>query len=300
MFKHLLVPLDGSQLAEAVLPAAVVLAERTGARVTLLHVVERHAPRSVHGDAHLRSAEEAEPYLRRIAAERFPAGIVVGWHVHHRQTDRLAASLADHAEELQPDLILMVDHGRWRPEQWLFGTVSQQLIKESDTPVLLLRPGADGAASARFREILVPLDGRPEHEAGLPAAAELARLSQASLRLLMVVPTQGSLPGEEAAASQLLPTATRQLLELAAEQGAEYLGRQLESLKSSGVPAAASLARGDPIEQIEKAVRQYSADLVVLSTHCAAGAEAFWSGSMGQRLIAKLPISLLLVPIPNE
>ena len=142
------------------------------------------------------------------------------------------------------------------------------------------------------------MDGKPEHEAGLPAAADLARLFQASLRLLMVVPTRGSLPGEAAAAGQLLPSATRQVLEMAAQEGAQYLGRQLESLDRVGVPAAASLARGDPIEQIEKAVLQHASDVVVLSTHCAAGAEAFWSGSLGQRLIAKLPVSILLVPAP--
>jgi nucleotide-binding universal stress UspA family protein len=298
LFKHLLVPLDGSQLAEAALPAAVAVAEKTGARVTLLHVVERNAPRSVHGSTHLRTAEEAEAYLARIVAELFPPPIPAAWHVHRRQIDRLAESLADHAEEFQPDLILMVDHGRSRPGDWLYGRVCQQLIRENDTPLLLLRPGPDGATANRFAEILLPLDGRPEHEAGLPVGADVARLFQASLRLLMVVPTQGLLPGEEAAAGQLLPSTTRQLLDLAAEEGAEYLGRQLQLLEQNGIPAAASLARGEPIDQIEKATRQYASDLVVLSTHCAAGTAAFWSGSMGQKLIARLHISLLLVPIP--
>ena len=63
MFRHLLVPLDGSRLAESALPAAGELAHRLGASVTLLHVLEPTAPPTVHGDRHLRSPAEAEGYL---------------------------------------------------------------------------------------------------------------------------------------------------------------------------------------------------------------------------------------------
>ena len=297
MFKHLLVPLDGSRLAEAALPAAILVSQKSGAKVTLLHVIERHAPKSVHGNVHLRTPEEAEAYLRRLAEERFPPGVEVDWHVHRRQTDHLAQSLADHVEELDLDLIVMVAHGRRRLEQWLFGTVSQQLLRENATPVLLVQPDPEASAPA-FREILVPLDGQPEHEAGLPVAAELARLFQASLRLLMVVPTRGVLAGEEAATGQLLPAATSELLDLAAERGAEYLGGHLRRLEDQGIQAGASLARGDPVEQIELSARQYRADIVVMSTHGAAGTKAFWSGSLGQRLIARLHVAFLLVPAP--
>jgi len=96
LFKHLLVPLDGSRLAEAALPAAILVAQKSGAKVTLLHVIERHAPKSVHGNVHLRTAEEAETYLRGVAQQRFPPGVTVDWHVHRHQTDHLARSLADH------------------------------------------------------------------------------------------------------------------------------------------------------------------------------------------------------------
>ena len=53
MFKHILIPLDGSRLAETVLPAGVYLAGVLGSTVTLLHVIERDAPQEVHGERHL-------------------------------------------------------------------------------------------------------------------------------------------------------------------------------------------------------------------------------------------------------
>ena len=70
MFKHLLVPLDGSRLAEAALPAAILVAQKSGAKVTLLHVIERNAPKSVHGNVHLRTAEEAETCQSQGKSER--------------------------------------------------------------------------------------------------------------------------------------------------------------------------------------------------------------------------------------
>ena len=60
MFKHLLVPLDGSPLAEAALPAAAYLAQKLGASVTLLHVIEQDAPQEIHGERHLTDPDEAQ------------------------------------------------------------------------------------------------------------------------------------------------------------------------------------------------------------------------------------------------
>ena len=67
MFKHLLVPLDGSRLAEAALPAAAFLAARLGASVTLIHIIEHDAPQEVHGEHHLTSGDEACAYLEAAA-----------------------------------------------------------------------------------------------------------------------------------------------------------------------------------------------------------------------------------------
>src|SRR5512136_625394 len=129
MFQHLLVPLDGSRLAETVLPMVAFLASKAAARVTLLHVVERDAPATVHGDTHLISADDAERYFERIARDRLPPELAVHWHVHRRQIADVAHSLADHADELQPDLIVMVTHGRRRLMQWISGTIPQQVVQ---------------------------------------------------------------------------------------------------------------------------------------------------------------------------
>ena len=296
MLRSLLVPLDGTQAAEAVLPMVSLLAQRAGARVTLLHVVERHAPATIHGDRHLTSAAEAEAYLREIAAKHFPPGVSVGWHVHSQEIADVAHSLADHADELQADLLVMFVHGRENLRHRLFGTLAQHVVREAPAPVLLLQPNASGQIPAPFRQLLVPLDGREEHEAGLSVALEMATLCAAAVQLLMVVPTRSTLGGTAAATGQLLPAATHEMLELAQQQAVQYLERHLQPFANAAVPATATVARGEPAAMIRELAGRQKVDLVVLGTHGQSGWEAFWSGSLGSKLLSGIPASFLLAP----
>jgi nucleotide-binding universal stress UspA family protein len=294
MFRNLLVPLDGARVSETVLPMAAFLAKQASARVTLLHVLERHAPPTVHGEHHLTTPAEAESYLKEVAGKAFPPEAAVGWHVHHPEITDVPHSLAEHADELEADLVIMLAHGRKQLHRWWFGTVAQQAVRQSPAPILLLHPGPDGAIAVPFRHVLVPLDGRAEHEAGLPAAVELAQLASAPLHLLMVVPTRSVLGGPDAATGQLLPSATREVLELAEQEGVEYLKRHVEQLQEAGLSTSATVARGEPADVIRDTAARLAADLIVLGTHGAAGMEAFWSGSLGQKLLGRIPASFLL------
>jgi nucleotide-binding universal stress UspA family protein len=298
MFRRLLVPLDGSQLSEAVLPMAAFLAQGAGARVTLLHVVEKRAPSTVHGDRHLTTAAEAEAYLRDVAAKYFPPGVTVDWHVHRREISDVAHSLADHADELESDLVIMLTHGHGHLRRWFFGTVAQQVVRLGPSPLVMLQPAADGKVPVPFRQLLVPLDGQPAHEAGLGPALDVARLSSAAVHLLTVVPTTSTLGGAEAASAQLMPAATREVLDLAEEQAVDYLYGHAARLEKEGIAVAATVARGEPAEVIRETAARVGADLVVLGTHGSAGMEAFWSGSLAQKLIGRTASSFILTPAP--
>lgn len=296
MFRSLLVPLDGALVSETVLPTAAFVAKQAKARVTLLHLVERHAPVSVHGQRHLTSSEEAEAYLREVAGRCFPPDVVVTWHVHRRQTADVARSLADHAEELEADLVIMLAHGRKPFHHWWSGAVAQQAVRQSPVPILVVQAGPDGTVGAPFRQVLVPLDGRREHEAGLGPAAELARLAAAPVHLLTVVPTYSTLQAEEAATAQLLPAATREVLDLAEQDAVQYLQKHVESMQAMGLAASATVVRGEPAEEIVAMAARLGADLVVLGTHGASGMGAFWSGSLGQKLLHRIAASFVLAP----
>jgi len=298
MFKHLLVPLDGSRLAEAALPAAAYLAQTLDASITLIHIIERDASGEIHGERHLTTADEACNYLAEVAERAFPAGTQVESHVHTVGTNDLPQSILDHVEELAPDLIVMCTHGSNGLREFLFGSIAQQVIARGNIPVLLIRP-EEKAAQAPFicHRLLVPLDGNPEHEEGLPVAAELARACGAQLRLVFVVPTPGTLSGQEAATGRLLPGAMRAVLDLAQEDAAQYLLRHVNDLEASGLQAKAALRRGDPVTVLVEAARVERADIIVLGTHGKAGMDAFWAGSVAPKLSGRAGLPLLLVPI---
>ena len=303
MFRHLLVPLDGSRMSESALPAAARLAARTGATLTLVHVIEKHAPSEVHSERHLVSAEEAAAYLAEVARRSALAGLRVETHVHTAEVSDVARSIAEHSAELAPDLVVLSTHGRGSAHRLIFGAIAQQVIQLGATPVLLVRPSEEAAAAGStgpagaWRTILAPLDGDPSHEKGLPMAAELALAFGATLHLLMVVPTLGNLKGSQAAAGMLLPGATRIKLEMDIAAAREYLEARAEELKRGGVEAGSETSRGDPSRAIVGAARRLAADLVVMGTHGRAGTDAFWAGSVAARVVARASVPLLLVPL---
>jgi len=297
MFEHLLVPLDGSRLAEAALPAAATLARRLGSRVTLVHIVEPDAPQEIHGERHLSDPAEAGAYLHEVAAHAFSPGVPVKTHMHDAG-EGVAPSIVASAGELEAGLVVMCTHGEGGLRTWLLGSIAQQVVALGTTPVLLVQP--DGAAATpafACRRLLVPLDGQAGHEQGLAVAAELARACPAELHLLLVVPTLATLPGELGTAARLLPAATRNWLDLWEEDAWAHLHQEATGLQASGLHAAAEVCRGDPAAGIARAAESARADLIVMGTHGKSGMEAFWSGSVAAQVARHSRVPLLLVPV---
>jgi nucleotide-binding universal stress UspA family protein len=300
MFKHILVPLDGSDMSEVVIPATAYLARTLNATVTLLHVLEHNAPEAVHGQRHITNAEEGQHYLVETAAAIHTGGSVEA-HVHPNREDNVARSIAEHAEELGVDLIVMCTHGRGGVRRWLFGSIAQKVIALGDTPVLLIHP-EDTTFGRRFicRRILGPLDGNPEHETGLEVAMNLAQECAASLHLVMVVPTPGTLSGEDMATAMLLPTTTAAVLELSQQTATEYLQRQAQRTAERKIPVTTEVRRGEPAAAIATAAQVAHADLIVMATHGKSHTDAFWSGSVSPKVSSRWHLPLLLVPVPEQ
>jgi nucleotide-binding universal stress UspA family protein len=295
----LLLPLDGSDLAENALPAGVYFARLFGASMTLFHVIEQGAPARIHASRHLTGVEEAEAYLEDACSRFVPEGFSVERHVHALAARDVALSIVEHAEELQPDLIILCAHGSGGPRDWLIGNIAQQVIARGSTPVLLLHPNRPPLPGASFacRSILLPMDGVPEHERSEALAEEIARRSGASLHLATVVPTPGTLSGERASTGRLLPVSTAAALELAAEGAVSYLEVQRAKLQGMGLTADFQVLRGDPADQLAELARSRMDDMIVLGTHGKAGSSAFWNRSVTARVLAKINTPALLIPV---
>lgn len=298
--KNILVPLDGSKLSETVLPLASLLAQQNQARLILFHVIEQNPPDTVHGERHLTNQQEASAYLDKVS-QSLPTGIIVDRHVHTSAEKNVANSIVQHSKELGVDLIAMCAHGQSGLQKRIFGNIAQDVLNMGDVPVLLLSPEKElRVESCSCQRILVPLDGDPDHEAGLDMAVELSQTCRASLHLVMVIPELSTLPGEQAASAVLLPTATSALLDMDCEEGELYLVGLMGKLIDMHIPVTGEVQRGDPAKQIVRVAKEFQADMIILGTHSKTASDAFWSGSVTPKIATQTHLPLLLVPVHDS
>ncbi|MGO9482180.1 MAG: universal stress protein [Candidatus Kryptoniota bacterium] len=294
--KKLLVPLDGSSLAESVLEMAAQLARKVHATVTLIHVIEKNPPERIHGQRHLTNAEQAEEYLRAIAASKIFEGVEIHFHVHEAGVRDVSQSISDHTEHLEQDLVVMCAHGSSGLRGMLFGSIAQQVISFGNVPVLLLNP-SPADSKCKFENFLVPLDGNPAHEQSLAYASKLARMCEAEIHLLIAVPRLGSMSGELTPANIFLPGTSAKMMDMIVPDAKDYLGRLQKRIELSGIKVTMSASRKEPGAAIPKIAKDIKADLIVLATHGKKGTQAFWSGSVAPKVSKSSKIPLLLVPV---
>jgi nucleotide-binding universal stress UspA family protein len=148
-FKHMLIALDGSALAERILEPAIDLGSISGCRYTLLHVVEpllfssysptSFPPRLAYDAARCRR-DEAQVYLESVAAQMRARGLQVDTQVEVEQQP--ASGIVKWAAQNRPDAIAMATHGRGGAGRVLIGSVADKVLRSADCPVLLEHPGA--------------------------------------------------------------------------------------------------------------------------------------------------------------
>ncbi|MFN8484928.1 MAG: universal stress protein [Anaerolineae bacterium] len=297
----LLAPLDGSHLAEAVLPTLCQLARRLSAPVILLHIVEEKPPATVHGERHLTGLEEATHYLDKIADRLRGEGIQVETHVHGPREGDVARSIGDHHREMGVQLVVLCTHGRGGWRGLLFGSIAQKVLQRGSGPILLIPSrGVEAPPVFDIHRILVPVDGTPDHEPALEQAVALAELFDAELRLVLVIPTLRTLRGGDAATGLLLPRTMRAVLDLAEQGAAEYLQDVVERCGKAGIVARGQVARGDPAPVILDLAEKIPADLIVAATHGRAGLDAILNRSVSARVAEGVACPIWLVRVPDS
>ncbi len=143
MYRKILVPLDGSKLAEGVLPHAKALAYSEGAELVLLTVAANPTLDFVFSDPGLaqRSEEEQETrskkYMVDVESQLKAAGFKVSTLL---RIGSVADTILSVADDMQVDLIAMSTHGRTGAARWLLGSVADRVVRHSKVPVLLIRP----------------------------------------------------------------------------------------------------------------------------------------------------------------
>jgi nucleotide-binding universal stress UspA family protein len=143
-FKHILVPLDGSDLSASILAPAEVLAMATGARVTLLHVVSSTAVLGARifplmPDDISPAKEKARMHLESVADSLRSEGLEAAVHVQEHEAP--ARAIAALGESMGADLIALATHGYGGLKRALLGSVADKVLRSSSVPILVKRPG---------------------------------------------------------------------------------------------------------------------------------------------------------------
>jgi nucleotide-binding universal stress UspA family protein len=157
MYKRALVPLDGSSVAEAIIPFILDIAGPLDMEVVLLRVVEPIAPMVIEGSRHVEVEDiearrtDAEEYLAPVAVELRNKGVRVESRVRRGNT---AEEIVAAARETGADLIAMSTHGRGGLGRLMFGSIAQAVLGHVDMPVLLMRATEAQVARRVAREAM--------------------------------------------------------------------------------------------------------------------------------------------------
>ena len=288
--RTILVPLDGSSLAERALPFAEVLARAGGARLVLLRAsLVRHRPEPDTEEARIAADEGAE--LDRHVAPLVERGLAAEGLLRF---DGAAEAIVAEAEGRGADLIVMATHGRGGLGRWVYGSVAEAVLGRTATPILLVRAWVPAEAATRLADrprVLAPTDGSEFAAEALPLAAQLAATLGGEIVVLHAAPRAGLDFGPDRLVAPLLAEEQERF----DAEGGRVLERVAAQLAQKGLTAELVLRTGPQAETIEAAAREVGAALVVMTTHGHTGLSRALLGSVADATIRHGTLPLVLV-----
>jgi nucleotide-binding universal stress UspA family protein len=313
----IIIPLDGSVVAEQALPYARRLASLLTARVHLLTVltteqkqrmIARYAATSddVGGRhetdwhwerrAQAELARATEAYLAEQALALRAAGLDVTFEVASGVPPQ---RIVDIATREPAALIAMATHGYSGLRRWSLGSVADKVLQAATTPILLVRATAQPPAVPwSLQRIMVALDGSALAEQALRPAIELATQAQAELLLFHAVTPPVKYAPDLVPFHRALSTIEFPLP--GQRQALAQLHAVAERWHPQGIAILPAVASGEPAQEIiEEAARQH-VDLIAMATHGYSGLRRWALGSVADKLIHAIDTPLLLVRGPHH
>jgi nucleotide-binding universal stress UspA family protein len=300
MENRILVPLDGSSLAERALSCAVMLARALPAELVLLRavwipadVLARLGKAAMELDVvAARLVAEAEEYLEPLVEQLAAAGLDVRPVVERGPE---AETIVEYAQQADISHIVMATHGYSGIKRWTHGSIAERVLQTATVPLLLVRVGEqdltkDWQQPMSCRRILVPLDGSSVAEQILPSATSVARALGAELILFQVPIAQvtGWMTGD-----WYLPV--QGVLETAEEDAKAYLDEVADGLAEPGLEVSTAAAIGSVADSIVEYAEANRVDLIAMCTHGRTGLARWALGSVADRVLRAGSTPILLV-----
>jgi nucleotide-binding universal stress UspA family protein len=282
MLERILIPLDGSARAEAILGQLASILRRKDSEILLARAALHDPGESLRVSgvdlAHLARGlrREAQDYLQAMTLRMASEGIRAKSCFIEGQA---AEAILEAAKREQATMIALTTHGRTGIARWMAGSIAEKIARASELPVFLapsFRPAVRGEKTPvspeplPFRRILVPVDGSPESLSVVPPAAEFGRLFGSEMIVLHV---RTSLPkGEDDPVTE----------------------PPLQRFHEAGLRAVRVTREGDPSSEIIDFSAANDIDLVAMASHGRSGLSRWLLGSVAERVLRASAVPILL------
>jgi nucleotide-binding universal stress UspA family protein len=286
MFKKILLPLDGSDLAEAVIPYGEALARRTGAELVLLHACDEshHLHHTMH---RLYLEKRAEIIAADLSGDGTPPAVTAV-----TQFGQPTEVIQNYVANNGIDLVVMVREGSSTTQRQTT-SLFDDVFRLVGCPAMLVPPHTPDGGRPLFNQILVPLDGSAGSEQALAPAVALARVDDGEITLFsMVREVYDAEPESDLVGDRGLYD--REVSVKEQEKTGDYLEQLARKLRLDGLDADTRVDIGDDSSRlIAAAARVLGADMVVMAT---ASVVSTWRAkSITHKLLAESELPLLIV-----
>lgn len=294
--RHILSPVDFSEATPSGVGIAVALAQRFGARITLLHSLPAlQMPFRVPVDAddlYDQWDREAQERLDALVQDIRSDGVAVQTRLARGSA---AHQIADEAEELDVDLVVLPTHSRVGFDRLLYGSVSERVVRVSTCPVLTVPPDRDSRSFEPGR-VLIATDFSRSADAALEVAVDVASSFAAELVLAHVFTFEHV---SDEGTEWWRPTLTKDQVEEAIAAATSRLQALAERAHRSGVETSVDISQGaNPAAEIVRIAEEEKVDLVVAGKHGAGFFKHLLLGSTAEKLVRSCPVPLLITPPP--
>ena len=294
MFNPILVPLDGSSLAESILPHVSIIAKVDSSEVILLRVLDKqfptHATETVDPfEWQIRKAE-ASAYLEQLAAQMVDSGLKTQTEILEGNA---AESIVEYAQLNDIPLIMLSSHGQSGITGWNVSSVVQKVILRARTSIMIVRSynlGSTELKELRYQRILVPLDGSQRAESILSRATAVARSQEAQVIIAHVV-RQPEMPRRTP-----LTQEDQELVERVTDRNRAEAEKYLAELKTrlDVNTATRLLVSQSVVSTLHEFIEREQIDMVFLSAHGYTGETRWPYGSTVVSFIAYGTTPLLI------
>lgn len=301
MFHKIVVPLDGSVLAEQALVPAMELSKTLDAELVLLRSIQpvyMMAPVAA-GEYEWIWPEYAREDSRREIRDYL--GGVKNLHCHDCPARTLALEgdpagvIVDTVEAEHADLVVMSAHGENGMRRVVFGSVTERVLHSVACPVLVVR------GHEPIQRILITLDGSPLAERAIEPALTISRALHAHVVLLRINEALPVHPRELAELMEWEVEGAKRGISGELRQEAEsYLRGVMDRYELSAADAQTIVLDGHPVDRIQEFSRLYGIDLIAMSTHGRSGLKRWIYGSVTSKVMHACERSMLIIRPPAE